>query len=64
MGLGLQKDGQKNRDNLSGIIKRSAVPTCSGNSRMPSYKILYKAMDEDCSLNVMIQGSSIMWVEG
>lgn len=40
VGGGLKKDGQKNRGELSGIIKQCDVSACSGNNRAPSYKIL------------------------
>lgn len=62
MGVGLKKDGQKNRDNLSGInnLLYQHVVEIVG-----FHLIKYsKAKDEDCPLNVMIQGSSIIWDEG
>ena len=62
-GVGLRKDEQKNRDKLSRIIKQSKSQHIV--AIIGAHLLKYsKAMNEECSLNIIIQGSSIIWDEG
>ena len=57
----LRKDGQKNRDKLPGKTKQSDISTCSRNNRRASN--YSRLMDEECSLNIIIQCSCILWIK-
>lgn len=57
----LRKNGQKNRDKLPGKIKQSDISTCSRNNRRASN--YSRLMDEECSLNIIIQCSCILWIK-